>query len=159
MSWFDPHHRAVDGFGREPCVVAFADLVELHSERLGDQLHRSTPYGIRVNTLAPDIMLTDGMLAMMEPGAESRFGPTAPPGRAGHVDEIACAAVFLVSDLASYITGQTIHVDGGTAAAGGWYHHPDTGQYTLGPPETHWPESTQSAARHGLADRLTSAPR
>ena len=95
------------------------------------------PYGIRVNALAPDITLTEGMLAMMEPGAESRFGPTVPLGRAGHVDEMAGAAVFLASDLSSYITGQTIHVDGGTAAASGWYHHPETGQYTLGPPEAH----------------------
>ena len=36
------------------------------------------------------------------------------------------------SALSSYVTGQTIHVDGGTAAAGGWYHHPDDGHYVLG---------------------------
>jgi hypothetical protein len=35
--------------------------------------------------------------------------------------------------MSSYITGQTIHVDGGTQAAGGWYHHPQTGDYQLGP--------------------------
>ena len=51
------------------------------------------------------------------PGSEERFGHTVPMGRAGHVDEMAGAAVFLASDLASYITGQTIHVDGGTHAA------------------------------------------
>jgi 3-oxoacyl-[acyl-carrier protein] reductase len=50
---------------------------------------------------------------------------------------MAGAAVFLASELASYITGQMIHVDGGTAAASGWYHHPETGQYTLGPPGAH----------------------
>jgi 3-oxoacyl-[acyl-carrier protein] reductase len=91
------------------------------------------PHGIRVNALAPDITLTEGIQAVAPPGAEARFGHTVPLGRAGHVDEMAGAAVFLASDLASYMTGQTIHVDGGTHAAGGWYHHPETGPYSLGP--------------------------
>ena len=91
------------------------------------------PYGIRVNALAPDITLTEGMQAVAPPGSDERFGFTVPMGRAGHVDEMAGAAVFLASDLASYITGQTLHVDGGTHAAGGWYHHPETGTYSLGP--------------------------
>ncbi len=99
------------------------------------------PYGIRVNALAPDITLTEGIMAVAPPGSEEHFGSTVPMGRAGHVDEMAGAAVFLASDLASYITGQTLHVDGGTAAAGGWYHHPETGVYSLGPDWT-------DAARH-----------
>jgi 3-oxoacyl-[acyl-carrier protein] reductase len=93
------------------------------------------PYQIRVNALAPDITLTEGIREMAPPGSEARFRHIVPMGRAGHVDEMAGAAVFLASNLASYITGQTIHVDGGTHAAGGWYHHPDTGVYSLGPPE------------------------
>jgi 3-oxoacyl-[acyl-carrier protein] reductase len=56
-----------------------------------------------------------------------------PMGRTGHVDEVAGAAVFLASGLSSYVTGQTIHVDGGTAAAGGWYRRPGDGTYVLGP--------------------------
>ena len=91
------------------------------------------PHGIRVNALAPDITLTEGIASLVPPGSEARFGLTVPMGRAGHVDEMAGAAVFLASDLASYITGQTIHVDGGTEAASGWYHHPETGEYALGP--------------------------
>jgi 3-oxoacyl-[acyl-carrier protein] reductase len=91
------------------------------------------PFAIRVNALAPDITITEGMKEVAPPGAEERFGFTVPMGRAGHVDEMAGAAVFLASDLSRYITGQTIHVDGGTHAAGGWYHHPETGEYSLGP--------------------------
>jgi NAD(P)-dependent dehydrogenase (short-subunit alcohol dehydrogenase family) len=91
------------------------------------------PHGIRVNALAPDITLTEGITALAPPGATERFRFSVPMGRAGHVDEMAGAAVFLASDLASYITGQTIHVDGGTDAARGWYHHPETGDYVLGP--------------------------
>jgi 3-oxoacyl-[acyl-carrier protein] reductase len=87
----------------------------------------------RVNALAPDITMTEGLRAVAPPGASERFENTVPMGRVGHVDEMAGAAVFLASDLASYITGQTIHVDGGTAAAGGWYRDPGTDEYVLGP--------------------------
>ena len=91
------------------------------------------PHGIRVNALAPDITLTEGIMAIAPPGSEQRFSLTVPMGRAGQVDEMAGAAVFLASEMSGYITGQTIHVDGGTQAAGGWYHHPESGAYTLGP--------------------------
>jgi 3-oxoacyl-[acyl-carrier protein] reductase len=91
------------------------------------------PHGIRVNALAPDITLTEGLVAIAPPNAEERFGLVVPMGRAGHIDEMAGAAVFLASNMSSYITGQTIHVDGGTQASSGWYHHPGTGDYVLGP--------------------------
>ena len=89
-------------------------------------------HGIRVNALAPDITLTEGMQAVAPPGAEEHFGLTVPMGRAGHVDEMAGAAVFLAGSLSSYVTGQTLHVDGGTQASSGWTHHPETGEYILG---------------------------
>lgn len=91
------------------------------------------PHGIRVNALAPDITVTEGLLAVSPDGLPPRIGDAIPMGRPGHVDETASAAVFLASDMASYITGQTIHVDGGTQAAGGWYHHPQNGQFKFGP--------------------------
>src|SRR5580658_5799637 len=91
------------------------------------------PHGIRVNALAPDITLTEGMASVAPPGAEERFGFTVPMGRAGHVDEMGGAAVFLAGSMSSYVTGQTIHVDGGTQASSGWYHHPENGSYILGP--------------------------
>ena len=90
------------------------------------------PQGIRVNALAPDITMTEGMRTVAPPGAEEHFGLTIPMGRAGHVDEMAGAAVFLAGAMSSYVTGQTLHVDGGTQAAGGWTHHPETGEYILG---------------------------
>ena len=91
------------------------------------------PHGIRVNALAPDITLTEGLASVAPAGAEKQFGYTVPMGRPGHVDDLAGAAVFLAGDLSGYVTGQTIHVDGGTQASSGWYHHPETGGYVLGP--------------------------
>ncbi|MCK0176528.1 MULTISPECIES: SDR family NAD(P)-dependent oxidoreductase [Mycobacteriaceae] len=91
------------------------------------------PHGIRVNALAPDVIVTEGLLALSPGGLPAGIGDAIPMGRPGSVDEIAGAAVFLASDLSSYLTGQTLHVDGGTHAAGGWYRHPQTGAATLGP--------------------------
>jgi 3-oxoacyl-[acyl-carrier protein] reductase len=91
------------------------------------------PHNIRVNGLAPDLTLTEGLLRVSPNGLSPSAGHMIPMERPGHVDEMAGAAVFLASDMSSYITGQTIHVDGETQAASGWYHNPQTGDYQLGP--------------------------
>jgi 3-oxoacyl-[acyl-carrier protein] reductase len=90
-------------------------------------------HDIRVNAIAPDITLTDSLVKADGGSVGGRLGLTVPMGRPGHVDECAGAAVFLASGLSSYVTGQTLHVDGGTAASMGWYHHPDDGHYVYGP--------------------------
>jgi NAD(P)-dependent dehydrogenase (short-subunit alcohol dehydrogenase family) len=98
------------------------------------------PHGIRVNALAPDIAWTEGLAKLAAAGGDdpaerqARTALTVPLGRLGHVDDLAGAAVFLASGLSAYVTGQTLHVDGGTSAAAGWYHHPGTGDYVLGAP-------------------------
>jgi 3-oxoacyl-[acyl-carrier protein] reductase len=91
------------------------------------------PHGIRVNAIAPDITLTEGLAQLSGDVGVQRMGDIVPLGRPGHVDEIASAAVFLASDMSAYLTGQTLHVDGGTHAASGWYHDPKTEDYQLGP--------------------------
>lgn len=89
---------------------------------------------IRVNAIAPDICLTEGLKQMIPERALARHAYMVPLGRAAEPDEIAGPAVFLASGLASYVTGVTLHVDGGTHAAGGWYTNPAGGGYVLGPP-------------------------
>lgn len=91
------------------------------------------PHGIRVNAIAPDVTLTEGLAQLGGDAATSAMGNIVPLGRPGHVDEIASTAVFLASDMAAYLTGQTLHIDGGTQASSGWYHDPRTGDYRLGP--------------------------
>jgi len=91
------------------------------------------PHNIRVNALAPDLTVTEGLRSVAPDGLPESAAHMIPMCRPGDVDEIASAAVFLASDMSSYITGQTIHVDGGTQAASGWYHNPQTGDYQLGP--------------------------
>lgn len=91
------------------------------------------PHGIRVNAIAPDITVTEGLQRLAPAGIRPELRQAVPLGRLGDVDEIASAAVFLASDMARYITGQTLHVDGGTQAAGGWYHDTETGGARFGP--------------------------
>lgn len=69
---------------------------------------------IRANVIAPGYILTEMTGELDEKLLESIKDDT-PLGRAGEVDEVAGAAVFLASDLSSYITGEVIRVDGGMA--------------------------------------------
>src|ERR1700730_2456338 len=90
-------------------------------------------HNIRVNALPRALTVTKGLLGVSPAGLPASASHVIPMGRPGHVDEMAGAAVFLASDMSGYITGQTIHVDGGTQAASGWYHNPQSGDYQLGP--------------------------
>ncbi len=68
--------------------------------------------GVRVNAIAPGLVKTDLARALWEPGEELIASRT-PLKRLGLPDDIAKAALFLTSDLASWITGHTLVVDGG----------------------------------------------
>ena len=83
------------------------------------QLTRATalalaPHGIRVNAIGPGTIETDmarGVLA--DKAALNRAMSRTPLGRVGAPSEVASIAAFLASDDASYVTGETIYVDGG----------------------------------------------
>jgi 3-oxoacyl-[acyl-carrier protein] reductase len=68
------------------------------------------PRGLRVNVVAPGPMEVD---APMPPEARRRIEHTIALGRLGRPSDIAGVAVFLASDLASFVSGETINVDGG----------------------------------------------
>ena len=91
------------------------------------------PHRIRVNAIAPDICLTEGLASLVGEAERARFEWIVPLGRPAVPEDIAGAAVFLASDLAAYVTGVTLHVDGGTHAAAGWYRDPASGEWVLGP--------------------------
>jgi NAD(P)-dependent dehydrogenase (short-subunit alcohol dehydrogenase family) len=99
-------HRAGPGYAVYSAMkAAVANLTQSLALELGARR-------IRVNCIAPDVIPT--------PGIGELSSVRTPLPRRGHVDDVAGAALFLASDLAAFITGSTIHVDGGNWAAGGW---------------------------------------
>ena len=69
--------------------------------------------GIRVNAVAPGLVLTDIHMSTGDPGRLERITPTVPMGRAGTAEEVAATIMFLLSDAASYVTGAVLRVAGG----------------------------------------------
>jgi NAD(P)-dependent dehydrogenase (short-subunit alcohol dehydrogenase family) len=99
-------HRAAPGFAVYSAMkAAVANLTKTLALELGEN-------GIRVNCIAPDVIPT--------PGIGGDIPVKTPLPIAGHVDDVAGAVVYLASDLSRFVTGTTLHVDGGNWAAGGW---------------------------------------
>lgn len=78
------------------------------------------PAGILVNSVAPGTILTEMVEGLMtaNPALKEKLVAKAPLGRLGAVAEAAWPIVFLLTDAASFLTGQTIVVDGGRLAQG-----------------------------------------
>lgn len=92
--------------------------------------------GIRINCIAPDFVPTGGAGGLTgaptdHDAASRRI--SVPMGRAGTDEDIGGCALFLASDLSSFITGQTLHPDGGVTPSRGWYRWPDEG-WRVAPP-------------------------
>lgn len=91
-------------------------------------------HGIRVNGIGPDLTQTaqvDYMTTSV--GHEELWSSWAPVGRMGWPEDQARVALFLASDLSSFVTGHNIPVDGGTRAGGGWFYSPVQGRFTNRP--------------------------
>jgi NAD(P)-dependent dehydrogenase (short-subunit alcohol dehydrogenase family) len=74
--------------------------------------------GIRVNAVAPGPIWTPLITSTFPPDKVKTFGKDRPLGRPGQPEEVAPAFIFLASADSSYITGQTIHVNGGDIVNG-----------------------------------------
>jgi NAD(P)-dependent dehydrogenase (short-subunit alcohol dehydrogenase family) len=109
------------------------------------------PLGIRVNNVAPDTVPTPGLFKGTDPSGYFKNFPR-PPDRPGEpsMDEVIMflnaqaqnaipmrrngtpadienCVLFLASDLSSFMTGMTLHPDGGALASSGWFYWPDIG--------------------------------
>lgn len=99
----------IHGSGTVSTYCASKGAVRLLTYALADALG---PRGIRVNAIHPGLMETEMLKSDLGGGNQLRF----PMGRKGRPSEVADAAVYLASDLASYVNGASIIVDGGLTA-------------------------------------------
>jgi 2-hydroxycyclohexanecarboxyl-CoA dehydrogenase len=116
--------EAYRGIPGNSVYSAFKAGVSAFTKSLAVEL---APDNIRVNAIAPDLADTEQTPAeMMLRGRDPKLIPSwVPLGRFGVPDDYAQVVLFLVSDAARFVTGQTIPVDGGTLAASGWYRRAD----------------------------------
>ena len=76
------------------------------------------PRGIRVNGVAPGPIWTPLIPSTFSADKVAEFGAETPLGRPGQPSEVAPAFVYLASNDASYVTGQMLHVNGGSVVNG-----------------------------------------
>ncbi len=125
-------HRAAP---RYAVYAAMKSAVTSFTRTLAVEL---APDGIRVNTIAPDYIATPGLDALAGSGNEEagsaneatsalqhRIGT--PMGRVGTFEDAGGCALFLASNLSSFVTGTTLHPDGGALASAGWFNWPNEG--------------------------------
>jgi NAD(P)-dependent dehydrogenase (short-subunit alcohol dehydrogenase family) len=123
----------------EGCIINIASIEAIHPSSTGMTAYDASKggvltltkslarelgqHGIRVNAIAPGGIMTQGVRSHLKTPSEDqgkaqlkelkRFMSRMALGRMGRADDIARVALFLASDLAGYITGQMIVVDGG----------------------------------------------
>ena len=108
--------RGIRGYtGGNTGYCATKGAVELITKALALEW---APSGIRVNALGPALVITPGTKHIAEdPKLAAKYAAAIPMGRIGMPEDMVGAVVYLCSDAASFVSGQTIYVDGGLTAA------------------------------------------
>ncbi len=116
---------------RRPVYSAFKGAITQFTKSLAVELGND---GVRVNAIAPDLTETIQVpYSRWVPEDQQELIPHwVPVGRFGTPTDIAGVALFLASELSAFVTGTTIHADGGSLAAGGWFRRTD-GSWTNRP--------------------------
>ena len=105
---YEGHDQLIDYSATKGAVVSF-------TRSLSESLCK---LGIRVNGVAPGPIWTPLIPASFQADHVATFGSTTPMKRAGQPKELAPAYVFLASEDSSYMSGQMLHINGGTIVSG-----------------------------------------
>jgi NAD(P)-dependent dehydrogenase (short-subunit alcohol dehydrogenase family) len=107
---------SVGGLRPGPFIGAY-NVSKAALVHLTKQLAQELAPRVRVNAVAPALVKTDMARVLWEPNEEA-MARAHPLGRLGVPDDIAAASLFLMSDASSWMTGETVVVDGGASVSG-----------------------------------------
>ena len=123
--------EGVRGYPPDPVYAAYKAAVIHLTRCLALEV---APHGVRVNAIAPDVTRTIQVDydALVPENLRDRWPRWVPVGRMGQPEDNADVVLFLVSDLARFVTGHVVPTDGGTVLAGGWFRT-ERGRWTNRP--------------------------
>jgi len=108
--------RGIRGYtGGNSAYCGTKGAVELITKTLAIEL---APFNVRVNAIGPSLVITQGTIHIQnDPELADKYKALIPLGRLAQVEDMVGPVLFLASDAAGFITGQTIFVDGGATAS------------------------------------------
>jgi NAD(P)-dependent dehydrogenase (short-subunit alcohol dehydrogenase family) len=119
------------GYPPDPVYASMKAAVAHFTTSLAVSVGRS---GVRVNGIGPDLTQSPQVDYLARSATDDDLWASwAPVGRLGWPEDQARVALFLASDLSSFVTGHNIPVDGGTRAGGGWFYSPTAGRFVNRP--------------------------
>lgn len=118
------------GYPGEPVYGAMKGAVAHFTTCLAAEQGRN---GIRVNGIGPDLTQTPQVDYGPVSDHDHMWEAWAPVGRLGWPEDQARVALFLASDMSSFVTGHNVPVDGGTKTGGGWFWSPTQRRFTNRP--------------------------
>jgi glucose 1-dehydrogenase len=101
-----------------PEMLAYSSLKHAQTGLVFGLARQLAPHGVTINNLAPGVIITDrNAAALARPGYAEKVRASIPAGRLGEPADCVGAALLLCSDAGAYITGQSLHADGGLGLA------------------------------------------
>ena len=104
---------SMSSINHSPGIAIYASTKAALNHMSANLAHDFGPMGIRINCVGPGATRTHALAGVMTPEIEARMLALTPIHRLGEVSDIAQAVLFLASPMASWISGQTLMVNGG----------------------------------------------
>lgn len=127
---------SIEGYRAIPTCATYGAMKTAISGFVRSMAMELAPYRIRMNAVAPETTETEQVNPKLftHPQYLEHWDIWNPLGRWGQPRDTAAAVLYLAGDMAEWVTGTTVHVDGGALAAAGWYRMPGEKQrWTLAP--------------------------